>query len=260
MKRFFSVFIRSVLVLGAAVFLGMFAFTMAIGIINIGNIAGSALCVWIILVGIKPVHRAISRLLKKFFLTRLLYRFVSLVFIVFAAYGAVATGAMLAASLAPPPENATAVVLGAQVRPTGNPSTILRGRIGAAENYLEENENSSAVLSGGKGTDEVISEAQCMYGVMTGDGISADRLYIEDKSESTLENFENSLKVIEKNNLNQSLAITTDRFHQLRARIITMKLGVKTEVGAVNSDAPFHYVATYAVREWFALPYEIIKG
>lgn len=260
MKKFFSVFFRTLIFLGACAFLLMFVFTMTIGIMNIGNIAGTALCVWVILVSVKPVHHAIRGAMKRFFLTRFLYRLVNFAFIVFAAYGAIATGAMLAASLAPPPENATAVVLGAQVRPSGEPSTILRGRINAAENYLEQNKSSSAVLSGGKGTDEVMSEADCMYAVMTGDGISADRLYIEDKSASTRENFINSEKVIEENGLNTDIAIATDRFHQLRARIITKKLGIKGEVGAVNADTPLHYAATYTVREWFALPYEIFKG
>lgn len=260
MKRFFSIFFRTLIMFAATAFLGMFVYTMTIGILNVGNIAGTALCAWIIFICIKPLHHAVKRLFYKLFITRLLYRVVNTAFIVFAIYGAVATGAMLAASLAPPPENATAVVLGAQVRPTGNPSTILRGRINAAEDYLEKNKDSSAVLSGGKGTDEVMSEAGCMYGVMTADGIAPERLYVEDKSTTTRENFEFSSKIMEEKSLNPNIAIATDRFHQLRARIITMQLGVKGEVGAVNSDAPIYYAATYTVREWFALPYQLFKG
>ena len=115
------------------------------------------------------------------------------------------------------------------------------------------------MLSGGKGSDEVKSEAGCMYENMTAEGISPDRLFVEDKSTTTRENFEFSEKIIAENKLNSDIAIATDRFHQLRARIITMQLGIKGNVGAVNSDAPFKYVPTYVVREWFALPYEIFK-
>ena len=189
-----------------------------------------------------------------------MYRIVSIAFIAVLCYGAVATAAIIGASLIPPKEGSTAVVLGAQVRPTGEPSTILRGRINAAENYLIKNNGSSAVLSGGKGTDEIKSEARCMYDVMTSDGIAPEKLYVEDKSTTTRENFELSEKIIEEKKLNPNLAVTTDRFHQLRARIITMQLGIKGEVGAVNSDAPFRYVPTYMVREWFALPYQIFKN
>ena len=260
MKGFFSVFFRALVITGALVLLGTFIFTLSIGILNVGNVAGAALCVWLILVCIKPLHLAIKRGFHRFFLTRLVYRIVSIAFIVLLCYGAVATVAIIGASMIPPKENATAVVLGAQVKPTGEPSTILSGRINAAENYLVENKGSSAVLSGGKGTDEVKSEARCMYDVMTSDGIAPEKLYVEDKSTTTRENFELSEKIIEEKQLSPNLAVTTDRFHQLRARIITKQLGINGEVGAVNSDAPFKYVPTYMVREWFALPYQIFKS
>ncbi len=259
MKKFFSVFFRALFIAGALVLLTTFISTFAIGIKNVGNIVGAALCVWVILVCIKPIHLAIKRSLRFFFLTRFLHRIVTIAFTVLLVYGLIATAAIIGASLIAPKENSTVVVLGAQVRPSGEPSTILRGRISAAEDYLVQNEKSRAVLSGGKGSDEVKSEAGCMYENMTDEGISPDRLFVEDKSTTTRENFEFSEKIIAENKLNSDIAIATDRFHQLRARIITMQLGIKGNVGAVNSDAPFKYVPTYVVREWFALPYEIFK-
>lgn len=39
---------------------------------------------------------------------------------------------------------------------------MLRQRIEAATEYLEKNPDSKAVLSGGQGPDEKISEAECM--------------------------------------------------------------------------------------------------
>lgn len=259
MKKFFSVFFRALFIAGALVLLTTFISTFAIGIKNVGNIVGAALCVWVILVCIKPIHLAIKRSLRFFFLTRLLHRIVTISFTVLLVYGLIATAVIVGASLIAPKENSTVVVLGAQVRPSGEPSTILRGRISAAEDYLVQNEKSCAVLSGGKGSDEVKSEAGCMYENMTAEGISPDRLFVEDKSTTTRENFEFSEKIIAENKLNSDIVIATDRFHQLRARIITMQLGIKGNVGAVNSDAPFKYVPTYVVREWFALPYEIFK-
>ena len=259
MKRFFSVFFRALFIAGALVMLTTFISTFAIGIKNVGNIVGTVLCVWVILVCIKPLHFAIRRAFRTFLLTRLLYRIVTVAFTVLLAYGLIATAAIIGVSFIAPKDNSTVVVLGAQVRPSGEPSTILRGRISAAEDYLVQNEKSSAVLSGGKGSDEVKSEAGCMYENMTAEGISPDRLFVEDKSTTTRENFEFSENIIAENKLNPDIAIATDRFHQLRARIITMQLGIKGNVGAVNSDAPFKYVPTYVVREWFALPYEIFK-
>ena len=80
-------------------------------------------------------------------------------FIAFAVYGAIVTSAMVWATCQAPPENSTAIVLGAQVKPWG-PSVILRGRIDAAKSYLDDSPNANAVLSGGQGSDEIMSEAQ----------------------------------------------------------------------------------------------------
>ena len=133
MKKFFSVFFRALFIAGALVLLTTFISTFAIGIKNVGNIVGAALCVWVILVCIKPIHLAIKRSLRFFFLTRFLHRIVTIAFTVLLVYGLIATAAIVGASLIAPKENSTVVVLGAQVRPSGEPSTILRGRISAAE-------------------------------------------------------------------------------------------------------------------------------
>ena len=63
---------------------------------------------------------------------------------------------------------------------------------------------------GGQGSDENISEAQCMYDALVRDGISADRLYLEPNSTSTKENLDFSLKVIEENGLSRNIAVVTN--------------------------------------------------
>ena len=262
MKRFFSFFFRALIIAGALVLLGTFIFTLSIGILNVGNVAGAALCVWLILVCIKPLHLAIKRGFRRFFLTRLVYRIVSAAFIILLCYGAIATAAIIGASLIPPKENSTAVVLGAQVRPTGEPSTILRGRINAAENYLIKNNGSSAILSGGKGTDEVKSEAQCMYDNLTAAGIEPSRILREDQANNTEENIRFSFDIIKQNRLNQDVAIVTDSYHQLRARIIAHKTDKSVRVSAVNTHNNYIGLSaypTYFVREWLAIPVELLK-
>ncbi len=54
-------------------------------------------------------------------------------------------------------------------------------RIDRAEKYLKENEKTKAVLSGGKGEDEGISEAQCMAEELGRKGIAFHRLLLETK-------------------------------------------------------------------------------
>lgn len=241
----------------AVVFLGFFVIPMTHGIINPGNIAGTFLCLWLLCVLIPPVHGAIKAFCFKHLFTKIVFCVVNISFIAFAVYGAIVTSAMVWATCQAPPENSTAIVLGAQVKPWG-PSVILRGRIDAAKSYLDDSPNANAVLSGGQGSDEIMSEAQCMYSVLTESKIDSSRLYMEDKSTNTTENIRNSMKIIEDNNLNTDITIVTDGFHQLRARIICSQLGIKGNVGAVSSDTRLLYVPTYAVREWFALPFQLL--
>lgn len=257
MKKTVLFILRLLIACAALGFLAMFVFPMLSNIINIGNVSGALLCLWVLCVDIKPIHRGIRRATNRYGFTKFLRRFVNVCFIAFAAYGAIATTAMTVAALQPPAEGATAVVLGAQVRPTGDPSVILRGRINAAERYLDENPGVPMILSGGQGADEPMTEAKCMYEVITFEKGEGARLFLEERSTTTAENFQYSNQLIKGNGLSGSLAVVTDGFHQLRARIIAHQLGMDGSIGAVNSDTPFIYLPTYAVREWFGIPYQL---
>ena len=74
------------------------------------------------------------------------------------------------------------VVLGAKVNRDG-PSVSLWDRICAAYTYLDEHPNVTAVLSGGQGTDEPITEAECMYRELVNLGIDPQRLWMEEDAD-----------------------------------------------------------------------------
>ena len=252
--------LRTVAAILAAVLLVMFIAPIFIyHLVDIGNIVGIALCLWALIMCIAPVHRGVRGWFCKRRATKVIYRVVNTLVVLFLIYGAAVTAAMAFTGFSAPAEDATVVVLGAQVRPSGEPSLILKGRIQAGEAFLKAHPNSKAVLTGGKGSDEVISEAQCMYNMMTADGISPDRLFLEDRATDTAENFKFSQELIEENRLNSDLAITTDGFHQFRAQLIARKQGISSHIGAVNADTRWEFVPTYVVREWFALPLLLIK-
>ena len=73
------------------------------------------------------------------------------------------------------------IVLGAHVDGTRMTLALLE-RARRALLYLEENPGTKAVLSGGKGDGENISEAEAMYRYLTGHGINRDRLIREDRN------------------------------------------------------------------------------
>ena len=138
-------------------------------------------------------------------------------------------------------EAETLIVLGCQVRGSV-PSRQLRERIGSAEKYLKEHPDSVAVLSGGQGQGEEISEARCMFEKITGDGIDPDRLFLEDESTNTWENIRSSLAVIRENGLSEKTAVVTNDYHIARAKLIAKKAGLSAEgVSAFSDPTPVFY-------------------
>ena len=219
---------RTIAAVAAAVMLIWFILPMVTArVINVGNLTGVILCLWVLVMVVAPVHRAVKRLFCRRKPTRILYRLVNGLVIAF--------------------------LVGTR------PSQILAGRIAAAETYLKENPGAKAVLTGGKGSDEQISEADCMFNELTARGIAADRLFREDRATDTAENFRYSRRIIEKEHLDHSIAVITDGFHQLRAHLIAQKQGFGEQIGSVCAKTRLRYVPTYVVREWLAMPTVLFK-
>jgi uncharacterized SAM-binding protein YcdF (DUF218 family) len=238
-------------------FTAYFIASICTGMKNIGSIAGLCLSIWITIVSIKPLNKLIKSICMKTTFTNVMFKLVNILFITFAIYGIVVTVAMIYCAYQAPAANSTAVVLGAQVKSWG-PSTMLRGRIDAAYDYLEKNPDTYAILTGGQGDDEPMSEAQSMFDTLKDKGVDSKRMYMELMATNTTENIQFSSQMIRNYNLNEDMAIVTDGFHQLRARIITKQLGITGKVGAVNANTSLRYLPVFAIREWFALPYQLL--
>lgn len=99
------------------------------------------------------------------------------------------------------------------------PSVSLWDRICAAYTYLDEHPNVVAVLSGGQGTDEPITEAECMYRELVNLGIDPQRLWMEEDATSTWENLNFSLDLIEEKTGErpQKLGVLSSEYHLYRA-------------------------------------------
>jgi uncharacterized SAM-binding protein YcdF (DUF218 family) len=153
------------------------------------------------------------------------------------------------------------IVLGARVHGTG-PSSILTERIDAAERYLNDNPETIAVLSGGQGDDELISEAQCMYNELTARGISPDRLWLESTSTSSMENLRFSLALLEEKTGAKpaSIGIVTSEFHIYRTTCIAEGLGVRP-VPIPAATGRFVFRLNYTLREFAGVwKYWILGG
>ena len=150
------------------------------------------------------------------------------------------------------------VVLGAKVRQNG-PSLSLRNRIDAAYDYLTAHPDAVAVLSGGQGADEPMSEAQCMAQVLTSMGIDPDRLWLEDQSTSTWENFNFSLALIqEKTGTSpEQIAVVTSEYHLFRAGLFAQRLGLEALGVPAPTTLPVLKV-NYFIREAVAVWYHLL--
>lgn len=120
------------------------------------------------------------------------------------------------------------VVLGAKVRTTG-PSASLWDRIYGAYNYLETHPDAIAIVSGGQGEDEPITEAQSMYDELVALGIDPERIWMEDEATSTWENLNFTLDLIEEKTGQrpQKLGVVSSEYHLFRASLFAKKCGVE---------------------------------
>lgn len=151
------------------------------------------------------------------------------------------------------------IVLGAQVKKT-KPSKALKLRLEKAYEYLEEHPKTIAVLSGGQGPGEDITEAACMYQYLTEHGIAQSQLLLEDQSTTTRENLLFSAKVIadsrKEKNTDQvwdlKVGLLSNNFHIYRAEKLAQKVGYRHVYGlAAASD--WKLQVHYMVREYFAI-------
>ena len=145
-----------------------------------------------------------------------------------------------------------AVVLGASVREDGKASRIMRQRLSAAQEFMERNPDAMVILSGGQGGVEPMSEAQCMYETLVEQGADETRLLLEQESETTRENLQNSMKIIaSRGGTDRPVAVITSEFHLRRAMYIGSTLGLETCPVAARTDQWFFRV-NYTLREVFA--------
>ena len=240
-----------VLVLGIVLLLWfLMPFTVA-GILNIGNITGMLLAVLFVLyvVFMPRIHRWIKSGWKRKGLRRIIALLGSLI-LLYGILVIVETGCMIGACNKAPEKNATAVVLGCRVYGE-RASLMLRERLDAAYEYLEKNPEAMCVVSGGQGSGEDISEAECMYRYLVAKGIESMRIYKEDQSTSTEENMKLSLEVIKENALDEKVVIISNEFHLYRAGRLAKDCNLS--YGTVPAHTAKWLLPTYYVRELYAI-------
>lgn len=237
----------------------MFVLPMVVGIINLGNIVGTIIsALGFSIFAFNEKFSKIIDILMETSIGKVVLNIISVLLIFCILLAIMISSVMVFKMNNHPSEPSNIIVLGCKVKET-EPSLMLKRRLDTAYEYLVENQEVIAIVSGGKGDDEQISEAQCMKEYLVNKGISKNRIIMEDKSTSTFENFKYSKQILQELNLStDSITIVTDGYHQLRASMIAKKFDFKTY--SISGYTSWYLLPTYFVREWFGVTYQFIFG
>ena len=194
------------------------------------------------IIGIILVYKGLNLLARKYPRdARGLRRFFTIVLCIGLLIVGVTEALVIEASFGDPKQHCDyMVVLGAKVRAEG-PSVSLMDRIHATQSYMDAHPDVIAVVSGGKGDDEPMTEAQCMYEELVKLGVDPQRIWIEDQATSTWENLNFSLNLIEgkTGTRPEKIGILSSEYHLFRASLFADACGVESVgIPAATSRLP----------------------
>ena len=169
--------------------------------------------------------------------------------------GAMAADA-LAARYEPAKDKDFILVLGCAIRRDGTPTPLLRGRLERALAFSRAQQAQGGkapcfVLSGGQGSDEVISEAECMRRWLAEQGVPAEQMLLEERSTDTAENMRFSKELILARNPAAKVAFSTTNYHVFRAGLKARR--VKLRAQGMGCRSKWYFWPNAAVREFAGL-------
>ncbi len=97
-----------------------------------------------------------------------------------------------------------------------------------------------------------------MAQVLVGEGVSEDRLVLDEESLSTLDNVEAAVRAVDAGGHPFVLACS-DAYHLPRIRLLLSLHGVRCRTGTGLERAPMDHVLAMAVREAAAIPHNMAR-
>ena len=205
-----------------------------------------------------PLSKAADELSLFSTITALLFGYVSFLFVSYVVYAFI-YGRMTAH------RNADfVVVLGSGLLGGGRVPPLLASRLERGREVfaalVARRQLPVLIVSGGKGSDERISEAEAMAAYLVERGFAADRLVREDQSRSTEENMLFSKAIMERALPGYRCIIVTSNFHVFRAAMIARRTGVNGQVTGARTAG--YYWPSAMIREFAAvfLTYKVVNG
>lgn len=260
MKKLLGIILLTV----CGLLLASFLATMLSGIVNQGNLVGTAFCLAVIFLYLyypklkeKPALRRFGRVCAVLFSAAGVYSAVISVLIVGGMFRtperAVAAGTFGAG------EPQTVIVLGCRAI-NGVPGFMLQARLDRAAEYLNENPTAVCIVTGGQGADETEPEGVSMRRYLITKGISESRIYAEIKSRNTRENISYAREIMNEHGLPERTVIVSEGYHVYRGLRIAERCGLSASAVSALSGETWYAIPSSWVREIFAVSYDYLVG
>ncbi|MEO3946666.1 YdcF family protein [Gorillibacterium sp. CAU 1737] len=145
----------------------------------------------------------------------------------------------------------TLIILGAALHGE-TPSASLKARLNEGMDYLNRYPSTQVVVTGGQGFGEAITEAEAMKRYLVAGGIDPERILLEERATSTMENFRYSKELLETRGSDEKrVMIVTNDFHMFRAKLLARRNGFEP-LGIVSVTPRSVSINSY-VRECLAV-------
>jgi len=180
----------------------------------------------------------------------LLFGYVSFLFVSYVSY------AMIYGRLATGRGADFVIVLGSGLKDGGRVPPLLASRLDRGRAVFEDiaargGDGPVLIVSGGKGSDERVSEAAAMAAYLTERGFPAGRIVREDRSRTTEENLLFSKAIMDRARPGSRCVIVTSNYHVFRAAILARRAGIDGQV--TGAPTAGYYWPSAMLREFAAV-------
>ena len=146
------------------------------------------------------------------------------------------------------------IILGCMIKKDGTLTPLLKSRVDKAIEFANAQKEASGkniifIPSGGKGNDEIISEAEAMKNYLLEQGIKKNNIIIENKSKNTLENMKFSYNIIKKQK-ESKICFSTTNYHVFRSGVVASSIGMDCE--GMGSKTKWYFNINAFIREFIA--------
>ena len=148
------------------------------------------------------------------------------------------------------------LILGCRIRPDGTLYPLIQGRVDRALAFADAQLKATgkrAVLvpSGGKGSDEPLSEGEAMARYMREKGVPEEYILPETQSKTTRENMLFSRELIEQKGSAAKAAFSSSSYHVYRSGILASEVG--WDIDGMGSRTKWYFWPNAFLREFIGL-------